>query len=66
MQNYSVMHWSSVLQRGKEVINVARSVTPTLVRALKSIHKSTARFSFSDFDLSSCFNLFPETTWIVV
>ncbi|VVB11615.1 unnamed protein product [Arabis nemorensis] len=30
MQNYSVMHWSSLLQRGKEVINVARSVTPTL------------------------------------
>ncbi|VYS48095.1 unnamed protein product [Arabidopsis thaliana] len=29
MQNYSLMHWSSLLQRGKEVVNVARSVTPT-------------------------------------
>ncbi|AEE31844.1 Transducin/WD40 repeat-like superfamily protein [Arabidopsis thaliana] len=29
MQNYSLMHWSSLLQRGKEVLNVARSVTPT-------------------------------------
>uniref|UniRef100_A0A1J3FLD4 Putative WD repeat-containing protein C2A9.03 n=1 Tax=Noccaea caerulescens TaxID=107243 RepID=A0A1J3FLD4_NOCCA len=30
MQNYSVVHWSSLLQRGQEVVNVARSVTPTL------------------------------------
>ncbi|PIN24745.1 hypothetical protein CDL12_02537 [Handroanthus impetiginosus] len=30
MQNYSVMHWSSLLRRGKEVLNVARPVVPTL------------------------------------
>ncbi|KAJ0519801.1 putative transcription factor WD40-like family [Helianthus annuus] len=30
MQNYSVMHWSSLVKRGKEVINVAMPVLPTL------------------------------------
>ncbi|XP_074380771.1 putative WD repeat-containing protein C2A9.03 isoform X1 [Apium graveolens] len=30
MQNYSVMHWSSLLQRGTEVLNVAKPVVPTL------------------------------------
>ncbi|XP_025613096.1 uncharacterized WD repeat-containing protein C2A9.03 isoform X2 [Arachis hypogaea] len=30
MQNYSVMHWSSLQQRGKEVFNVARPIVPTL------------------------------------
>uniref|UniRef100_A0A0D9VUP1 Uncharacterized protein n=1 Tax=Leersia perrieri TaxID=77586 RepID=A0A0D9VUP1_9ORYZ len=29
MQNYSVMHWSSLLQRGKEVLNVAGQLTPS-------------------------------------
>jgi len=29
MQNYSVMHWSSLLQRGKEVLNAAGQVAPT-------------------------------------
>nr|ACF22727.1 WD-40 repeat family [Brachypodium distachyon] len=29
MQNYSVMHWSSLLRRGKEVLNVAGQVAPT-------------------------------------
>ncbi|KAL2339887.1 hypothetical protein Fmac_007827 [Flemingia macrophylla] len=32
MQNYSVMHWSSVLRRGKEVLNVAKPIIPTLKR----------------------------------
>ncbi|MED6219039.1 hypothetical protein PIB30_032169 [Stylosanthes scabra] len=32
MQNYSVMHWSSLLQRGKEVLNVAKPIVPTLGR----------------------------------
>ncbi|KAK7311608.1 hypothetical protein RJT34_09862 [Clitoria ternatea] len=32
MQNYSVMHWSSLLQRGKEVLNVAKPIIPTLKR----------------------------------
>ncbi|XP_015691205.1 uncharacterized WD repeat-containing protein C2A9.03 isoform X2 [Oryza brachyantha] len=29
MQNYSVMHWSPLLQRGKEVLNVAGQLTAT-------------------------------------
>ena len=31
MQNYSVMHWSSLIRRGKEVLNVARPIVPALV-----------------------------------
>ncbi|KAG8369221.1 hypothetical protein BUALT_Bualt15G0128900 [Buddleja alternifolia] len=30
MQNYSLMHWSPMLRRGKEVLNVAKPITPTL------------------------------------
>lgn len=30
MQNYSVMHWSSLLRRGKEVLNVAKPIVPML------------------------------------
>lgn len=30
MQNYSVMHWSSLIRRGKEVLNVARPIVPAL------------------------------------
>ncbi|CAI9116336.1 OLC1v1017453C3 [Oldenlandia corymbosa var. corymbosa] len=30
MQNYSVMHWSSLLRRGKEVLNVAKPMVPSL------------------------------------
>ncbi|XP_009591351.1 uncharacterized WD repeat-containing protein C2A9.03-like isoform X1 [Nicotiana tomentosiformis] len=30
MQNYSVMHWSSLLRRGKEVLNVAKPLVPTM------------------------------------
>ncbi|OEL29549.1 putative WD repeat-containing protein C2A9.03 [Dichanthelium oligosanthes] len=29
VQNYSVMHWSPLLQRGREVLNVASQLTPT-------------------------------------
>ncbi|XP_041013334.1 uncharacterized WD repeat-containing protein C2A9.03-like isoform X1 [Juglans microcarpa x Juglans regia] len=32
MQNYSVVHWSSLLRRGKEVLNVAKPIVPTLKR----------------------------------
>ncbi|KAJ6412779.1 hypothetical protein OIU84_005763 [Salix udensis] len=32
MQNYSVMHWSSLLRRGKEVLNVAKPIAPTRQR----------------------------------
>lgn len=31
MQNFSVMHWSSLLRRGKEVLNVAKQIVPTMV-----------------------------------
>ncbi|XP_072973855.1 uncharacterized WD repeat-containing protein C2A9.03-like isoform X2 [Typha angustifolia] len=31
MQNYSVMHWSSLLQRGKEVLNLAGKIVPTQI-----------------------------------
>ncbi|XP_062101084.1 uncharacterized WD repeat-containing protein C2A9.03 isoform X2 [Humulus lupulus] len=30
MQNYSVVHWSSLLKRGKEVLNVVKPIVPTL------------------------------------
>ncbi|CAA0840460.1 Transducin/WD40 repeat-like superfamily protein, partial [Striga hermonthica] len=30
MQNYSVMHWSSLLRRGKEVLNVAKPIVSSL------------------------------------
>jgi len=30
MQNYSLMHWSPLLRRGKEVLNVAKPIEPTL------------------------------------
>lgn len=33
MQNYSVMHWSSLLRRGEEVLNVAKPIVPTIVRS---------------------------------
>ncbi|XP_047174492.1 uncharacterized WD repeat-containing protein C2A9.03-like isoform X1 [Vigna umbellata] len=29
MQNYSVMHWSAVLRRAKEVLNVAKPIVPS-------------------------------------
>ncbi|KAL8514090.1 hypothetical protein ACS0TY_013271 [Phlomoides rotata] len=29
-QNYSVMHWNSLLRRGKEVLNAAKPIVPTL------------------------------------
>ncbi|TQD89460.1 hypothetical protein C1H46_024995 [Malus baccata] len=47
MQNFSVMHWSSLLRRGKEVLNVAKPVVPTekrpglLVRPLPRVQIST-------------------------
>ena len=33
-QNYSVMHWSSLLQRGEEVLNVIDNVFPKQVCSL--------------------------------
>lgn len=36
MQNYSVMHWSSLLRRGKEVLNVVGQIVPAKVVFLAS------------------------------
>ncbi|KAK4761772.1 hypothetical protein SAY87_029656 [Trapa incisa] len=30
LQNYSVMHWSSLLRRGKEILNVAKPIVPKM------------------------------------
>ncbi|GAU24554.1 hypothetical protein TSUD_148950 [Trifolium subterraneum] len=38
MQNYSVMHWSSLLKRGKEVLNVAKPMIPTLEKHSGLVH----------------------------
>ncbi|CAJ2644355.1 unnamed protein product [Trifolium pratense] len=38
MQNYSVMHWSSLLRRGKEVLNVAKPIIPTLQKHSGLVH----------------------------
>eukprot|EP00268_Persea_americana_P002323 TRINITY_DN106_c0_g1_i1.p1 TRINITY_DN106_c0_g1~~TRINITY_DN106_c0_g1_i1.p1 ORF type:complete len:316 (-),score=46.78 TRINITY_DN106_c0_g1_i1:738-1685(-) len=46
MQNYSVMHWSSLLRRGREVINVAGPITPNL-RHCGSIAQSLSRVQIS-------------------
>lgn len=43
MQNYSVMHWSSLLQRGKEVLNVAGQLAPSQVCAFGF---ATSRLAF--------------------
>lgn len=34
VQNYSVMHWSPLFQRGREVLNVAGPLAPTEVSSL--------------------------------
>jgi hypothetical protein len=34
VQNYSVMHWSPLFQRAREVLNVAGQLTPTEVCSL--------------------------------
>ncbi|XXG61261.1 hypothetical protein AAC387_Pa04g2965 [Persea americana] len=46
MQNYSVMHWSSLLRRGREVINVAGPITPN-PRHCGSIAQSLSRVQIS-------------------
>ncbi|XP_044511855.1 uncharacterized WD repeat-containing protein C2A9.03-like isoform X2 [Mangifera indica] len=33
MQNYSAMHWSSLLQKGTEVLNMVKPIVPTLRRS---------------------------------
>ncbi|XP_058085618.1 uncharacterized WD repeat-containing protein C2A9.03-like isoform X2 [Magnolia sinica] len=46
MQNYSLMHWSSLLRRGKEVLNVAGPIVPTL-KLRGSLAQSVSRVQIS-------------------
>ncbi|XP_057975046.1 uncharacterized WD repeat-containing protein C2A9.03 isoform X2 [Malania oleifera] len=46
MQNYSVMHWSSLLRRGKEVMNVASQIVPA-VKHPGSLSQSLSRVQIS-------------------
>uniref|UniRef100_A0A2C9U2R6 Uncharacterized protein n=1 Tax=Manihot esculenta TaxID=3983 RepID=A0A2C9U2R6_MANES len=46
MQNYSVMHWSSLLRRGKEVLNVAKPIAPNLKQP-RSSSESLSRVQIS-------------------
>ncbi|KAK6938173.1 WD40 repeat [Dillenia turbinata] len=46
MQNYSLMHWSSLLRRAKELLNVAKPVNPTLNNP-RSLAQSLARVQIS-------------------
>ncbi|OVA14616.1 WD40 repeat [Macleaya cordata] len=46
MQNFSIMHWSSLLRRGKEVLNVAGPIAPTLKRHA-SLGQSLSRVQIS-------------------
>ncbi|PON61593.1 Guanine nucleotide-binding protein, beta subunit [Parasponia andersonii] len=46
MQNYSVMHWSSLLRRGNEVLNVAKPIVPTL-KSPGSLAQSLSRVQIS-------------------
>ncbi|KAK8335487.1 hypothetical protein V6Z12_A09G058000 [Gossypium hirsutum] len=39
MQNYSVMHWSSLLRKGKEVLNVAKPIVPNLKRQSQQLSR---------------------------
>ncbi|XP_022138944.1 uncharacterized WD repeat-containing protein C2A9.03-like isoform X2 [Momordica charantia] len=45
MQNYSVVHWSSLLRRSKEVLNVARPIVPTLHPGMTSQSLSRVQIS---------------------
>ncbi|CAE5964526.1 unnamed protein product [Arabidopsis arenosa] len=46
MNNYSLMHWSSLLQRGKEVLNVAKPIVPTM-KQHGSLSQSVSRVQIS-------------------
>lgn len=46
MQNYSVMHWSSLFRRGKEVLNVAKPIAPNLKQP-RSSSESLSRVQIS-------------------
>ncbi|KAH0920358.1 hypothetical protein HID58_028018, partial [Brassica napus] len=46
MKNYSLMHWSSLLQRSKEVLNVAKPIVPTMKHP-GSLSQSISRVQIS-------------------
>ncbi|XP_026446967.1 uncharacterized protein LOC113347507 isoform X2 [Papaver somniferum] len=46
LQNYSVMHWSALLRRGKEVLNVAGPIAPTM-KEPGSLAQSLSRVQIS-------------------
>jgi hypothetical protein len=46
MNNYSLMHWSSLLQRGKEVLNVAKPIVPSM-KQHGSLSQSVSRVQIS-------------------
>ncbi|XP_020890677.1 uncharacterized WD repeat-containing protein C2A9.03 isoform X2 [Arabidopsis lyrata subsp. lyrata] len=46
MNNYSLMHWSSLQQRGKEVLNVAKPIVPTM-KQHGSLSQSVSRVQIS-------------------
>lgn len=46
MQNHSVMHWSALRKRGKEVLNVARPIIPT-TKCLRSLPQPLSRVQIS-------------------
>ncbi|XP_031498525.1 uncharacterized WD repeat-containing protein C2A9.03-like isoform X2 [Nymphaea colorata] len=46
MQNYSIMHWSSLLRKGTEVLNVARPIVPTQ-KSLGCLPQGMARIQIS-------------------
>lgn len=48
VQNYSVMHWSSLLRRGKEVLNVSGKVVPTQVSISCKLLQFTASYVLYD------------------
>ncbi|EPS62893.1 hypothetical protein M569_11889 [Genlisea aurea] len=50
MQNYSMMHWSSVKKKGTEVLNAAKPITPTLNYPGSSA-QSVSRVQISCFSL---------------
>ncbi|TYI82774.1 hypothetical protein E1A91_D05G244800v1 [Gossypium mustelinum] len=45
MENYSVMHWSSLLHKGEEVLNVAKPIVPNLHPGLLSQQLSRVQIS---------------------
>ncbi|CAH2067786.1 unnamed protein product [Thlaspi arvense] len=47
MNNYSLMHWSSLLGRGKEILNVAKPIVPTTKQQQEMLSHSLSRVQIS-------------------